>query len=64
MSAASLRAILAKGAMVSDNLRDAAALCDQWYAAEPSLATFVLRGVFADLTARGWDAQQGAPSTH
>jgi hypothetical protein len=59
MSAAQLKQLLAKGSMVSDNLRDTIVLCDDWYAAEPSLATFVLRSIFRDLERRGWDDQQG-----
>ena len=48
--------------MLSDTLRDAIVLCDDWYAAEPSLTTFVLRSIFRDLQLRGWDNQQGVPT--
>ena len=50
--------------MVADNLRDTSLLCDDWSEAEPSLATFVLRSLFRDLAHRGWDDQQGVPTTH
>ena len=59
MSAKQLKVLLAKGNMVSDNLQDTAAVCDAWYRAEPSLTTFVLRGIFEDLVSRGWDDKQG-----
>ena len=62
MSAHQLKQLLVKGSMVSDNLRDAIALCDAWYAAEPSLATFILCSIFRDLERRGWDDQQGMSS--
>lgn len=61
MSAHQLRLLLASGDMVADTLRDAVALCDAWYAAEPSLSTFTLRSLFQDLAQRGWTDQQGAP---
>ena len=48
--------------MLSDTLRDTIVLCDDWYAAEPSLTTFVLRSLFRDLQCRGWDNQQGIPT--
>ena len=48
--------------MLSDTLRDTIVLCDDWYAAEPSLTTFVLRSIFRDLQLRGWDSQQGIPT--
>ena len=59
MWAHQLKQVLAKGSIVADNLRDAVALCDDWYTAEPSLATFALRSLFRDLEWRGWDDQQG-----
>ena len=64
MSAMKLKSLLARGRMVSDKLDKAASLCDEWYVAEPSLATFVLRGIFRDLIARGWDDPQGVPAAH
>jgi hypothetical protein len=64
MSAAKLKTLLARGRVVSDKLEKASTLCDEWYAAEPSLATFVLRGTFRDLIARGWDDAQGVPTAH
>jgi hypothetical protein len=48
--------------MVSDNLRDAVSLCETWYQAEPSLATFILRAIFEDLHGFGWTNQQGVPN--
>ncbi len=45
--------------MVSDTLRETIAHCDDWYTAEPSIATFVLRSLFRDLERRGWDDRQG-----
>jgi hypothetical protein len=48
--------------MVSSNLQDAATLCRDWYFAEPSPTTFVLRGIFEDLVSRGWDDPQGVPT--
>ena len=42
-------------------MADAAALCEAWYRAEPSLTTFVLRGIFADLVSRDRDDKQGVP---
>jgi hypothetical protein len=62
MHAAQLKLLLAKGSIVSDNLRDAVSLCETWYRAEPSLATFTLYAIFSDLAARGWADQQGAPT--
>jgi hypothetical protein len=47
---------------VGSNLRDASALWDDWFAAEPSLTTFALRSLFRDLIDRGWDDPQGVPS--
>jgi hypothetical protein len=64
MAAAKLKSLLAKGRVVSDKLEKAASVCAEWYAAEPSLATFVLRGIFQDLIARGWDDPQGVPTAH
>jgi len=48
MWADQLKQVLAKGSMVADNLRDAVALCDDRYTAEPSLATFALRSLFRE----------------
>jgi len=62
MSATQLRTLLTKGAVVSQNLRDAAAVSEAWYRAEPSLTTFVLRGILEDLVSRGWDDAQGVPT--
>ena len=59
MPANKLKQLLSKGSMVSDTLRDTIVHCDAWYAAEPSLATFVLRSIFNDLECRGWDNQHG-----
>ena len=63
MPAKKLKQLLCKGSMLTDNLRDAITLCDDWYAAEPSLATFVLRSIFRDLQLREWDNQQGIPTS-
>ncbi len=54
-----LRQFLGKGNMVSDTLRDTIALCEEWYAAEPSIVTFVLLSLFHHLERRGWDNRQG-----
>jgi hypothetical protein len=62
MSAAALKLLLAEGAVVSDRLSRAAALCDGWYATEPELAPFIIRSIFRDLTEREWDDPQGAPT--
>jgi hypothetical protein len=62
MPANKLKQLLGKGPLVADNLRDALAICDDWYAAEPSLATFVIRSLVRDLERRGWDDQQGVPA--
>ncbi len=53
MRANMLRQLLGKGNMVSDTLRDTVALCEEWYAAEPSIVTFVLLSLFQDLERRG-----------
>ena len=45
--------------MLSTTLRDTITLCEEWYAAEPSLNTFVLLSLFQDLERRGWDDPQG-----
>jgi hypothetical protein len=44
MRANTLRQFLGKGNLVSDTLRDTVALCQEWYAAEPSLVTFIVHG--------------------
>lgn len=64
MPAQQLKLLLVKGALISTNLQDAALLCDNWYAAEPSLMTFILRSIFRDLVLRGWDDPQGVPTAH
>jgi hypothetical protein len=62
MPAKKLKQLLCKGNVLADNLRDTITVCDDWYAAEPSLTTFVLRSIFRDLQFRGWDNQQGIPT--
>jgi hypothetical protein len=62
MSAPKLKALLAKGPLVSDNLKDAVALCGQWYLAEPSTATLALFLLCEHLAGRDWTVQQGAPA--
>jgi hypothetical protein len=49
--------------MISGNLQDAAAVCGDWYRAEPSLTTFVLRSIFEDLVSRDWDDKQGVSTS-
>src|SRR5689334_21022336 len=61
MSPTQLKTLLTKGAVVSQNLLGAAAVCEAWYRAEPSLTTFVLRAILDDLISRGWDDKQGVP---
>jgi hypothetical protein len=56
-----LQQILGRGGLVAGNLRDALALCEGWYAAEPSLTTFTLLSLSAHLAGRGWSGDQGAP---
>src|SRR3989442_780219 len=63
MPAKKLKQFLCKGKMLSDNLRDTVQLCDDWYAAEPSLTTFVLGSIFRDLQLRDWDNQQGVATS-
>lgn len=55
MYATQLVRLLNKDSMMADNLRDAIALCETWYIAEPSITTFILHALFDDLAARGWD---------
>jgi hypothetical protein len=64
MHAAQLRAVLGKGDLLGDNLRDAAAVCNAWYTAEPSLATFVMHTLMEALLARNWGDEQGVPASH
>jgi hypothetical protein len=63
MSAAQLELLLTKGAVVGDRVRRAVSLCDAWFAAEPSLTTFVLRSIFRDLSGAEWDAPQGVETS-
>ena len=62
MPANKLKRLLAKGPLVADNLRHALAIVDACHAAEPGLATFVIRSLLRDLERRGWDDQQGVPA--
>ena len=62
MPANKLKQLLDKGPLVADNLRDAITLCDGWYSAEPSLATYIIRSLMRDLERRHWDDQQGVPA--
>lgn len=39
----------------------AATLCDEWFAAEPSIPSFTLRAIFSELAGQ-WDDEQGVPS--
>lgn len=63
MSAKILKQFLSKGNLLGDTLVDTIAHCDAWYAAEPNIATFVLRSIFRDLQLRGWDNQQGVATS-
>ena len=63
LPAKKLKLLLGKGNLVSDTLRETIVLCDDWYTAEPSIATFVLRSLFRDLKSRGWTDQQGVSAT-
>lgn len=62
MSATQLKPLLASGPLLGDRLRDAAAIWDSWYSAEPSLATFTLHALLKDLIDRGWTDPQGIPT--
>ena len=53
--------LLAEGKITPGNIRPLGELCNEWFAAEPSLLTFVLRSIFSELFA-DWDDQQGIPT--
>lgn len=62
MSAKKLGLLLSEGGITPGNVTRLAALCSEWFAAEPSVKTFVLRGIFREL-ADAWDGEQGLPSS-
>ena len=41
----------------------ASTLCFDWFKNEASLVSFVFRSIFRDLIYRGWDDQQGIPTS-
>ncbi len=56
-----LRSLLSEGGIAPDNVQRLAALCDEWFNAEPGLETFVFRSIFREL-ALEWDDPQGIPT--
>jgi hypothetical protein len=61
MSATLLKSLLDEGRLTPGNVRRLAEASAAWCDVEANVATFVLRGLFAELAAR-WDDEQGAPT--
>lgn len=56
---------LLDGGLAGDNVRAIADHCRDWFRQSPSLATFALRSVFDDLSARHWaDGQAVRTADH
>lgn len=62
MYIAQLKQQLADGTFVPGSVTAVAALCDDWFRYESSLASFVFRSIFDDLISRQWDDEQGIPT--
>jgi hypothetical protein len=54
--------LLADPAFAPGQIQDASVICDDWFANEASLASFVCRSIFRDMIARGFTNQQGVPT--
>jgi hypothetical protein len=61
MFATQFMQLLGEGGIAPVNVARLDQLLERWYAAEPSLPTFVLRAVFRELSGE-WDDPQGLPA--
>lgn len=54
--------LLLDNGIAPGNAAEMAKLCDEWFQAEPSLASFVFRSILGEL-AKQWDDPQGVPTS-
>ncbi len=64
MFASQLKQLLEQGPVVGQRITDARLLCEDWFRAEPGLASFVLWSIFLKLADLNWDDQQGVSTAH
>jgi len=63
MYVAQLLPLLVEHTFVPGSVTTLNALCNDWFRNEGSLVSFVFCSVFRDLIARGWDDEQGVPTS-
>lgn len=63
MHAARLLPLLVDKAFVPGSVTTILEICNDWFRDEASLASFVFRAVFCDLSVRNWDDDQGVPTS-
>src|SRR5439155_22430697 len=61
MSLALLRQLLADARLSPANVRPLVDASNAWYQADPNAASFAVRALFRELSARGWE-EQGVPA--
>jgi hypothetical protein len=56
-----LSRLLDDDAFIPGSVTEIAAICDEWFSADPSLVPFAFRAIFRELDARDW-AEQAVPT--